>query len=1095
MLMNSPGAHPLSTWLGSTTTFGPWNFTIADDGLVLLHNDETPEYTRCLAAHGYERVSATPVDEDQDENSEVHSDYDLDAGEEPSMTALEQGMLCRITAVPERELSSGIVAGDTVRILSIDGGAYQIQRDMADKADTIAYCSAGLLVPLDKTASNPAAGPRPRVGQSVRIVGGEHRLGETGTLIEDDGSGVPFEVKFSDSETSWFVTANVAPAGPAGGGAVTTANGVGSKWQCVDPAGVAYRNSPSMEDRDTGNLGPSHGSSVTVIDRVGVDGNWLQVVYGSGSKYLPMLKDGLVLFASEDDVKVPQHQHVLKFHRCVSSGYTCDVCRRHFSNGDITYDCRNCDFDACLACASKYFPQPVKGKTPTFTAGSMTALEQGMLCRITAVPERELSSGIVAGDTVRILSIDGGAYQIQRDMADKADTIAYCSAGLLVPLDKTASNPAAGSRPRVGQSVRIVSGVHRLGETGTLIEDDGSGVPFKVKFSDSETRWFVAEKVALAGEPSTTTALEQGMLCRITAVPERELSSGIVAGDTVRILSIDGGAYQIQRDMADKADTIAYCSAGLLVPLDKTASNPAAGPRPRVGQSVRIVGGEHRLGETGTLIEDDGSPNMPFKVKFPDSDQYWFYAENVALAGPPENVEGELRQRPSRRSSFGAGEDESVDSDYDNDEDAFADLGLELLSGSLKLAKVYGQEEPPTAKDELEWETRYVVLYDTRKMCLYDGMQNGEPVGDRGLIDLETIQSVEKVLGVPTFVMKGYKKVYLFKLEPHDEVLMHTWIGAISVELSASPASEVSEPAPQPDRGAAFRPSLRSVSLRSLLGGGQKATLPPKAALLGAPATASMVSVLAQAKLMLRQGSTSVSSLFGGGEKLLPTGVPTSLSLCGELDHKTECLGTYLLAPQRTAHGKPVWKHAMEDKWIAWASTGIWKVQEGVAVGVEDAGFMKLEDTTASLPHQSTAVWEEYDGKEWQKAPSCKCFGDVPTSLSLCGELERMASCLGTYLLEPQLTAHGKPVWKLATGDRWIAWASDGKWMVQYCEEDVGVNNKAFMQLQETRASLPHQSTAVWEDIAWTQGQTRREREQETPWLHSTTKHKHPRTH
>ncbi len=52
-------------------------------------------------------------------------------------------------------------------------------------------------------------------------------------------------------------------------------------------------------------------------------------------------------------------------------------------------------------------------------------------------------------------------------------------------------------------------------------------------------------------------------------------------------------------------------------------------------------------------------------------------------------------------------------------------------------------------------------------MVHFDGMQNGEPVGDRGLIDLDNIQSVEKVLGVPTFVMKGYiKKVYLFKLEP-----------------------------------------------------------------------------------------------------------------------------------------------------------------------------------------------------------------------------------------------------------------------------------------------------------------------------------------
>ena len=38
------------------------------------------------------------------------------------------------------------------------------------------------------------------------------------------------------------------------------------------------------------------------------------------------------------------------------------------------------------------------------------------------------------------------------------------------------------------------------------------------------------------------------------------------------------------------------------------------------------------------------------------------------------------------------GEEESVDSDYDYDDSAFVDLGAELLSGQLKLAKVYGQE-------------------------------------------------------------------------------------------------------------------------------------------------------------------------------------------------------------------------------------------------------------------------------------------------------------------------------------------------------------------------------------------------------------------
>ena len=60
------------------------------------------------------------------------------------------------------------------------------------------------------------------------------------------------------------------------------------------------------------------------------------------------------------------------------------------------------------------------------------------------------------------------------------------------------------------------------------------------------------------------------------------------------------------------------------------------------------------------------------------------------------------------------GEEESVDSDYDYDDSAFVDLGEELLSGPLKLAKVYGQEEPPAAENELEWELRYFMLHAVR---------------------------------------------------------------------------------------------------------------------------------------------------------------------------------------------------------------------------------------------------------------------------------------------------------------------------------------------------------------------------------------------
>ena len=82
-------------------------------------------------------------------------------------------------------------------------------------------------------------------------------------------------------------------------------------------------------------------------------------------------------------------------------------------------------------------------------------------------------------------------------------------------------------------------------------------------------------------------------------------------------------------------------------------------------------------------------------------------------------------------------------------------------------------------------QVRYFVLYDSGTICHYDDMEGGLPVGDKGLIDLKTIRSVEKVVNVPTFVMKGSGKVYLLKIEPHDEVMMRTWIGAISQECGA----------------------------------------------------------------------------------------------------------------------------------------------------------------------------------------------------------------------------------------------------------------------------------------------------------------------
>jgi len=68
-------------------------------------------------------------------------------------------------------------------------------------------------------------------------------------------------------------------------------------WQCVDDNGVAYRNSPSMEDRCETKTGPTIKTTVRAIARLEEDTNWLKIeVKGLGQKYVPITKDGKTLF-------------------------------------------------------------------------------------------------------------------------------------------------------------------------------------------------------------------------------------------------------------------------------------------------------------------------------------------------------------------------------------------------------------------------------------------------------------------------------------------------------------------------------------------------------------------------------------------------------------------------------------------------------------------------------------------------------------------------------------------------------------------------------------------------------------------------------
>ena len=89
-------------------------------------------------------------------------------------------------------------------------------------------------------------------------------------------------------------------------------------------------------------------------------------------------------------------------------------------------------------------------------------------------------------------------------------------------------------------------------------------------------------------------------------------------------------------------------------------------------------------------------------------------------------------------------DDESVDSDYDVDDGAFANLGRELLSGPLKIAKVYGQDEPPAQEDELEWDSEEytdveaIILAELLKAntCVHRLDLARNQIGDPGAVAL-----------------------------------------------------------------------------------------------------------------------------------------------------------------------------------------------------------------------------------------------------------------------------------------------------------------------------------------------------------------------
>ena len=69
-----------------------------------------------------------------------------------------------------------------------------------------------------------------------------------------------------------------------------------SEWKVVSQKGVAYRNTPNMNDRWTARRGPEFGDLILCVERGGFLNNWIKVrVPDVGFKYLPITKNGEVL--------------------------------------------------------------------------------------------------------------------------------------------------------------------------------------------------------------------------------------------------------------------------------------------------------------------------------------------------------------------------------------------------------------------------------------------------------------------------------------------------------------------------------------------------------------------------------------------------------------------------------------------------------------------------------------------------------------------------------------------------------------------------------------------------------------------------------
>eukprot|EP01043_Picozoa_sp_COSAG02_P007258 COSAG02_NODE_215_length_28614_cov_43.077047_7_plen_1563_part_00 len=211
---------------------------------------------------------------------------------------------------------------------------------------------------------------------------------------------------------------------------------------------------------------------------------------------------------------------------------------------------------------------------------------------------------------------------------------------------RRAGDGAASGAISVGDRVALRPGVEQRGplahgRVGTLVEDDGSSVPYKCEF-EGETHWYTATDVVAAdtaGAGAGGGALERGDRVRVISDRDRAraLADGFGGwnGDMAEYCGTEGTVQEVNRSGSVRVRH----EDGRMWAWNPEALESLAGSgvarRPATGDRVILAPGESEgclSGTTvGTVVVDDGS-RVPFQVRAPDGATYWYRAEQVVLA-------------------------------------------------------------------------------------------------------------------------------------------------------------------------------------------------------------------------------------------------------------------------------------------------------------------------------------------------------------------------------------------------------------------------------------------------------------------------------